>query len=763
MMIGWRNIGMSALFALVACKGEGGLDQIHNPPTVSIVSPADESNVYDGQTVEFTAQIAADGNPDYTTMTARWVTGTTNMCESAAANADGTTTCDFAFQQEGDQSVTVTVTDDVGDTGTATITLHVLPNSAPTVSIEVPTDGEAFEPGDLIEFDAIVDDAEDDADALTVSVQSSIDGDLGFTQRAATSGEYTAATSSLTSGEHLIVITATDTSNRSGQDTVRVVVNGRPGAPRVHIDPDPSPSGLELTAIIDVEASDPEGDNLTYNYEWLLDGVSYQNSTNPSIAQGVTVRDDYWEVRVSADDGYGLGAEGTATITIDNSPPRINTAGIIPTSPSTDDDLTADPQGWFDQDSDPPLYRYTWYKNGVLDAAESSAIYPAGKTVRGDQFQVEIRPYDAYELGESVLSPTITIGDAAPTAPGVGVTPLNPQPEDDLTCAITVPSVDLDGDTFTYQYSWYKNGVLTAQTNSIVDDQYTSHGDVWECRVAANDGLSTGPYGSATVTVLDTIAPVAPSIENPSGYRNETSEDLVGDCEALSSLVFTCVDSTHTFTTGGTCASDGTFDQTITLIRGETTDCTATSTDGAGNVSVPSNVATTEVCDPYDVYEDSAGYGDTVAASVDLWPVMPDDNSQTVTILANALTYGDEDWYVIATRDPNAANISAGENLYNFHVMMSQGSNAYGMQVFKGSSVSSGYPTTPECSASSAYTEYNDYWSGYVGSKQCSNLPVELMYTCEDMSDDYYIVVRHTPTVSLSCQPYELTITNGGP
>jgi len=755
-----------AFFA--ACKGDDGVKVLHNPPTVTITAPADQSNVYDGQTVDYQALVATDdATADMADYSARWVTGTTTMCDGAPVNVDGTSDCSYALTGTGDQSVTVTVTAPDRETGTATITLHVLENSPPTIEITNPVDDEAFEPGELVVFDATVNDVEDNEDQLIVS--ASADGqDLGFSSSPSSDGSWSEGLSTLGDGAHLVVFKVTDTSGRTGQDTVTVNINGRPGAPTVHIDPDPSESGLELTAIIDTPATDPEGDNLTYNYEWLRDGTSYQSSTNPSVAQGVTVRDDYWEVRVKAFDGFGYGPEASASITIDNSPPSINSVTYNPTSASTDDDVIAVPQGWFDQDGDAPQYLYSWTKNNVLDLAETTDTYPNGKTTRGDQLQVTVTPYDPFAAGEAVTAPTITIGDAAPTTPGVSVTPLAPQPEDDLTCSVSVPSTDLDGDPITYYYSWLKNGVATAITTYQVDDQYTSDGDLWECDVIASDGMSSSAAGIAQVDVEDTIAPAAPSLENPTQYRNETTADLGGDCEAGCSLLFTCQDASNTFTETDTCAGDGTFDHTLaSLTRGDITSCSATCTDPAGNTSGPSNTVSTEVCDNPDPYEDDQGYGDTISTNIDLWGQIADDATTTITIAGNALTYGDEDWYLVTSKDPNARNLSASENDYNVHIQITQGASDYEMQVLKAHPVSSPLPTTPECpTALDGYTEYNDYFDAGGGSLACKGtgddtLSVAGFVNCTDMSSDYYIVVRHDPSVSLSCRPYEITITNG--
>lgn len=763
-MVSRRTVTMGLAGVILAgCNKDDGLVVVAEPPVVTIVEPAVDATFYDGQTIQFKALVTADPSIALTDVSHTWVTGSTTMCTAAPVQADGFAVCDFAFDDFGEQSVTVTVVDPRGETASASIALNILENTPPTIEIIEPADNEVFGVGDLIVFTANTDDAEDDPDALTVSVESSIQGDLGVTATPASDGMFTFAKNDLASGDHYITFRIFDSSGRSGQDAVIVSVNDPPGPPVVSIDPDPTSSGEELEAVIDVPSSDPEGDAITYEYEWVVNGASYSVGTNPRLPMGVTVRGDFVEVYVTPDDGFGLGPPGTDSVTVGNSPPRISSVTVTPSSPDTDDDLLATSVGWFDQDGDTERYRYAWYHNGALDSSETTDTFPNEKTIRGDTVQVEVTPYDLYDDGVEVLSGTITIGNTAPTTPSVTITPSVPERDDSLVCNITVPSSDIDGDSITYSYNWYQNGTLTSITSNTVAASYTNDGDVWECRVTPSDGYSSGVAGTANVTVVDITAPDEPFVDTPTRYRNEDEMTLTGDCEAGCALTITCADSTSSWTESDTCASDNSFTHTLSLTRGETTDCWVECEDASGNVSPTSDTVTTEVCDPYDTYEDSTGYGDAIADNIDLWAVLDDSGSTTITITGNALEYGDADWYLISTSDDNAANAAAGANAYNFDIDLTAGASNYEFEVYRGSTVSSGYPSTKDCSSTSGgVTNYNDdYVSPWRGTNECRGSNTYGYDICEDMSDDYYIVVKHNSTTALSCQEYTLTITNG--
>ena len=753
-----RSVLLAFAAGVTACSDQG-LQVLHNPPTVVIVEPSDGTSIFEGQPLTFRAEVTSEDPA--TSIRALWVSGSETMCPSVPLDESAQTVCTFPFVDAGVRTVTVTATDALGDSASATLNITVLQNAPPTLEITGPADGAVFEPGEPVSLQAKVSDAEDEASTLTVAVVSSRDGDLGFTAVPTSDGTYVAATSTLTSGSHVLVARATDPSGRSGQDDVQLLINGRPGAPEVRIDPDPALAGQKLTAQIVEEAVDPEGDVVRYTFDWYVNGRPFSSGTVVSVPAGLSVRDDLWEVVVRPYDAYGYGADGTANVTIVNSPPRLSSISLSPISPRTDDDITATPKGWFDQDGDAEAYQIAWYVNSAIDLGETGATYPAAKTTNGDQLVAVFAPYDAEEVGTPVVSGTVTVGDTAPTAPSVSVVPSSPEPGDGLFCDLTVPSTDADGDSISYTYTWYKNGVLTTLTGDTVSGAETEHGDTWECRVVADDGSATSGYGSDSVMVVDTDPPDAPVVDALVAYRNEDQVTLEGDCESDCTLYITCSDAASTWTAfEATCGSDGTFSTTLTgLSRGDVTSCYVQCEDEAGNRSTASKTVSTEVCDPYDKYEDGAGYGDTTAAAIDLWAALPDDASTTFTIEGNVLEAGDVDWYVIDTSDDVTADAKALANDYNFEIELTSGSADYELWVYKGSTVTTGYPTTAECASkgTGGTTSYSDY----VTTRACSSSNALGYNNCEDMSDTYFIRVKRLSTSTISCQGYELTLTNG--
>ena len=89
----------------------------------------------------------------------------------------------------------------------------------------------------------------------------------------------------------------------------------------------------------------------------------------------------------------------------------------------------------------------------------------------------------------SCLNQEIIVGNEPPTAPMVDLLPNIAYVTTNLTCTITEPSTDTEGDSITYTYQWYRNGVLQSSlaTDTVLSSK-TLKSDIWECIVLPSDG-----------------------------------------------------------------------------------------------------------------------------------------------------------------------------------------------------------------------------------------------------------------------------------
>ncbi|MCB9791726.1 MAG: hypothetical protein H6741_03275 [Alphaproteobacteria bacterium] len=768
-----RTTQTTLLFALAAAAcSDQTVKVYHEPPVVAIIEPADGATVYEGANVTFRAQVSTIDGSDLSDITHQWVADSDVICVSEAVPADGFATCVASFDDPGSLAVTVTATNSRGDRGTSTVDLVVANNEPPTVELITPSDGDVLSSNDLVVISATIGDFEDDADELIVSVTSSTDGDLSVPENGTTSGQYSGSTF-LTGGAHLITITVTDTAGKSAQDTATVRVNDPPSAPVVEITPGSPLSEEQLTATIVTPSTDPEGDTITYRYDWHVNGdpTPYSSGTNPNLSRGVTQRDEFWEVYVYAYDQSDYGNPGIASVTIGNAAPSIDSLTVAPTTPYTVDDVVATPVGFYDPEGDREAYRWVWYHNGSVDSSETTDTFPYSKTTKGDTVRVEATPYDSFLSGTTVSSASITIVNSPPTQPGVSISPSSPEPEDALVCTVSSRSFDDDNDSVTYTYEWLVDGAASGITSYTVPSSATAHGEVWECQVTPDDGEDTGSYGSTTVTIADVTAPGAPSISGVSTYSNDEEINISTICEADCDLTYYFSDSTGSWTESAVCGSSGNYTHTSYLTRGYETDIYATCTDSAGNTSSASNTLTGTACDPEDTYE--ALGGDSGATAIGGFSTLNDSGSTTITITGNALTTADEDWYTISATDNRANDISAGLDAFNFQIDMNAGSSTYGFRVYEGGYTSANLVNSAECGTGS-YQEF-DYYNEDQGdgghgipsdtrtcdSGNTSNPSTGLYNECEDYTATYYVRVTRNSSAAASCQHYELEITNG--
>ncbi len=185
-----------------------------------------------------------------------------------------------------------------------------------------------------------------------------------------------------------------------------------------------------------------------------------------------------------------------------NCAPTAPVVDITPNNPSTAADLvcTVTTEST-DADGDTVTYTYQWYKDGVLQSDLNTNTVPAAETAKGQVWRCVVTPNDGTVNGSSAED-QVTIGNTAPTAPVASVIPESPDSAADLVCTITTESTDADGDTVTYTYQWYKDGVLQPDlTTNTVPAAKTAKGEVWKCVVTASDGTAGSAPAEAEVTV----------------------------------------------------------------------------------------------------------------------------------------------------------------------------------------------------------------------------------------------------------------------
>jgi hypothetical protein len=289
-----------------------------------------------------------------------------------------------------------------------------------------------------------------------------------------------------------------------------------PGAPEVAINPSTPGDASTLRAVIVTEAADPDGDAVTYRYEWLADGVVVAGETNDFVVSDLTSDGQVWTLNVYATDGTLEGPAGTASATVAELPPVAPTIHIDPSAPASGDDLTlvfdtpaSDPNG------DTLDQTIEWYENGTHNTSWDNRTTIDGMYVDGgDTFRAVVTVTDNHSEPLTVEA-SVTVPNTAPEITSVTISPTDPADGDDLTCAARAK--DADGGSLATAYTWYRDGVAATDvgdTNTVAA-AVTVVGEQWECEVTVSDGIDTATMMSSPV-----------EIRAPSGYRVTARYDV---------------------------------------------------------------------------------------------------------------------------------------------------------------------------------------------------------------------------------------------
>jgi hypothetical protein len=297
--------------------------------------------------------------------------------------------------------------------------------------------------------------------------------------------------------------------------------NAAPGDPTVVIEPENPTTVDDLVARIATPASDPDGDDLSYSFQWFCDVAVERDVTGDTVSADLTARGQTWRVVVVASDGDLEGPPVEAETTVLNALPEVEVS-IAPEAPLTGEALvaTATP---FDDDDDLVTIAWSWQVDGTPTAFQEGSV-PEGETERGQVWTVTVEPNDPFGKGARATA-SVSIDNVAPIVSSVTLEP-DPAYEESEIAAV-VDASDADGDPLSLDYAWYVNDSLVQEgTDGTLDGSYFDKGESVKVVVTPNDGFAGGePFESEPIVVADTLpgAPVVTILPEDA----EDADDLV--------------------------------------------------------------------------------------------------------------------------------------------------------------------------------------------------------------------------------------------
>ena len=281
------------------------------PPVVNLLSPSNGQSFARGQTIVFNCNATDPETGAIANGSIVWTDGTNSLGIGARVQT--------ALDVVGDHVISCTATDPAGLSRSASITITIVGNRAPQVSIERPADGSYFLPSDTITFNCLAVDPEDGL--LTGTSIRWLDG-------ADQIGMGVTLTTAMLLGDHSITCEATDSQGATGSavSTIHVVTNV---PPRCNIQqPNNNDTVVEGASVtFDVNCFDPDSATPIPNASIL-----WSSSLDGQLGRGATVVNALVSVgqhtiTVCAPDPVDANVQGCSSVTVDvvvNQPPVVN-------------------------------------------------------------------------------------------------------------------------------------------------------------------------------------------------------------------------------------------------------------------------------------------------------------------------------------------------------------------------------------------------------------------------------------------------------
>jgi cyclophilin family peptidyl-prolyl cis-trans isomerase len=218
------------------------------------------------------------------------------------------------------------------------------------------------------------------------------------------------------SGNSTLVIKATDRYGASATATLQVAFGNR--LPTATVSLNMADPGKLDTLVATATKSDPDNDPVQLRYVWKVNDNVVVDQTVTDTTFSFTLSDfgaqvgDVITVEVTPFDGEAFGATASATATVTDHLPVVDTISLDNSFPTVDDPLTVTVTA-SDRDGDPFTLTYVWKVNGEVvqttagTTSLSDTLHPSDLDMPlqgGELIQVEVTPFNpAGDPGETAV------------------------------------------------------------------------------------------------------------------------------------------------------------------------------------------------------------------------------------------------------------------------------------------------------------------------------------------------------------------------
>jgi len=164
---------------------------------------------------------------------------------------------------------------------------------------------------------------------------------------------------------------------------------------------------------------DPDGDAVTYRYQWYKNSTAINGQTAATLQGTQFVKNDVIYVIVTPYDGTVTGNPvQSSNVTIQNSSPTTPGVTVTPATAQPGNTLTCSvTTASTDADGDAITYSYQWTKNGTLTGITTNTVPGSTPTANHDTWICYVTPSDGTATGSAGSDDQYVVDRTAPGAP----------------------------------------------------------------------------------------------------------------------------------------------------------------------------------------------------------------------------------------------------------------------------------------------------------------------------------------------------------
>jgi subtilisin-like proprotein convertase family protein/BMFP domain-containing protein YqiC/DNA-directed RNA polymerase subunit RPC12/RpoP/translation initiation factor IF-1 len=326
------------------------------------------------------------------------------------------------------------------------------------------------------------------------------------------------------------------TSKSSGNTTIQ---NNPPTTPTISVTPKSPNINDNLNCTITTPSTDIDNDPITYTYKWYKNGELQSSLTLVTVSTTYQINGPFgstemWACHVTANDTSSDSGTATDQVKIGNLAPTNATISIAPSAPTTTDNITinvttpsTDPDG-----GGAVSYVFKWYKKVGSDfvveysntTTSTTDVLSAWSTSKGEVWKCVVTPQDDESSYGNSTEKNVTILNTPPSITNATISPTTAYTGSTLTATPSGWS-DIDGDTASYTYKWFKNGTeISGQTNATLSGAYFDKRDNISVGITPFDGEANGTTVYSTNITISNSKPSisAVSISPTPARKNST-------------------------------------------------------------------------------------------------------------------------------------------------------------------------------------------------------------------------------------------------